>query len=113
MSCGTCGNKCGCMKLGPVSFGLALGITGGLSVLIGSVWMMYHGVSPMMAMLHLPVPTLTEASMHALRTLVKGFVFGFFVALFYDCISSCFKKCKCGKKTDEMGTSADKTEVAK
>jgi hypothetical protein len=104
------------MKLCPFSFGLALGITGALGVLIGSFWIMYHGVPPMMVQLHMPVPTYKDAAIHALGTLLKGFVFGFFVALFYDLISGCCKKCICCKKSDESCKccgSSDKSEAAK
>ena len=109
MSCG----KCGCMKLGPISLGLALGVTGALAVLIGSLWIMYYGAPPIIAQLHLPIPTLKEASLNALVVLIKGFIFGFFVALFYDLFSCCFRKCKCGRKSDESCAPSDKSEVAK
>jgi hypothetical protein len=107
MSCG----KCRSGKLCPVSFGLALGIVAGLAVFIESLWVMYYGMPPMMVQLHLPVPTLEGATMHALKTLLKGFVFGFFIALFYDLISCCCKKCRWCKKSDEVCVPADKSEL--
>ena len=116
MSCG----KCGCGKgkgLCPISFGLALGITGGLAVLIWSVWIMYHGMSPMMIERHLPMPTWSSSSMHAVWALLKGFFFGFFLAVFYDlficCKSMCRKKsgpCVCGCSCCSPG---NKTEAEK
>ena len=91
--CGCCGNR---KKLCPFSLGLALGITVALSVLIWSLLAIYYGATPMMTMMHIPVPTMTDAWMCALWGLIKGFVFGFFLALFYDMISCC---CVCCRKS--------------
>jgi len=109
MSCG----KCGCMKLCPVSFGLALGLVCGLAIFIWTVWIMYYGVSPVMAQYQVPLPTLKDAVVHALWGLLKGFVFGFFVALFYDLIACCGRKwcCKKSGSTCACCASQDKPEV--
>jgi hypothetical protein len=84
--------NCGCgKKLCPVSFGLALGLVVGLAMLLESLWVMYYGPSTMMTQLRIPVPTFDVAAINAFWGLVKGFVFGFFLALFYDLISCCCK----------------------
>ncbi|VVC75117.1 hypothetical protein AQUSIP_03930 [Aquicella siphonis] len=91
--------KCGCNKLCPFSFGLAVGLTFGLGVFFWSLWAMYMGASPMMVEYHIPVPTLKDGTIHALWGLLKGFIFGFFIALFYDFISCCCKMKWCCKKS--------------
>ncbi|MBX3709856.1 MAG: hypothetical protein KIT56_04670 [Gammaproteobacteria bacterium] len=105
--------KCGCMKLCPVSLGLALGLACGLGVFLWSIWVMYFGVTPMMAEYHIPVLSLKEGTIHALWAFLKGFVFGFFVALFYDLISCCCKSKWCCKKGCECGSGKDKPEAGK
>lgn len=99
MSCGKCG--CGVKGKGlcPVSFGLALGITVGLIVFLWSVWVMYYGVPASMADYHMEIPTWMSSTKNALWALLKGFIFGFVVALIYDLISCCCK-CKCCRRTD-------------
>lgn len=106
MSCGKCG--CGCGKKGkglcPVSLGLALGITSALAVLIGSIWIMYYGMPAIMVANHIPMPTWSSSLLFTLIMLVKGFIFGFVLALFYDLFACCCKskccrsdeKCACG-----------------
>lgn len=91
---GNCG--CGCnKKICPGSFGLAVGLVCGLAMLFEALWAIYYGPSAMMLQLHIPVPTIDVAAIHALWGLVKGFLFGFFVALFYNLISCCCRsKCK-------------------
>jgi hypothetical protein len=93
--------KCGCGKkkgLCPISLGLALGITSGLAIFLWSIWVMYYGMPTMMADFHMPIPTWSTSVMHALLGLVKGFVFGVVLALFYDLFACCFKsKCKPGQ----------------
>ncbi len=111
MKCGKCGKCHKCAKLGPISLGLGLGVTSGLAVLIWSFWAMFHGVTPMMAQFHIPVPTVNGAIIHSLITLVKGFVFGFFLALFYDLFASLLSKC-C-KKSDGSCTCGESTEAEK
>lgn len=121
MACGKCGK---CKKLGPISLGLGLGITAALAVLLESVWTMYHGLSPVMVQLNLPVPTWNEAMMHSLEVLWKGFLFGFFLALIYDLFACLFSmccrrsnKCHCcgapGKCSCCGASVADKTEPGK
>src|SRR5258708_938994 len=77
-------------KLCPLSFGLAVGGVSFLAVLIWTLWIMTYGMPPMMIAMHMPVPTLSMGFVHALLALLKGFLFGFFVALFYDLIACCF-----------------------
>ena len=84
--------KHGRSKLCPVSLGLAIGLTCGLAMFIWALWVMYYGPTPMMAEYHLPTPTYKDAGWLFLGGLLKGFVFGFFVALFYDLITCCCKK---------------------
>lgn len=106
--CGGCNSK----KLCPVSFGLALGLTLGLGFFIWTLWIIYYGPSAMMVANHMPVPTLGGGAVHAFWALLKGFVFGFFVALFYDLISCCCKNKFCCKKSDSTcGCCASKPEV--
>ncbi len=85
--CDKDGSKC--TKLCPVSLGLAIGIVSFFAVLIWSLWVMSYGMSPMMVALHIPTPTLGSGFAHALLALLKGFIFGFFVALIYDLIACC------------------------
>jgi len=73
-------------KLCPISLGLAIGLVSGLAMFIWALWLMYFGASPMMAEYNLPVPTFKAALILLLAGFAKGFLFGFFVALFYDCI---------------------------
>ena len=72
MSC----EKCGCGKKGgrlcPVSFGLAIGLTVGLAIFIWSVWVMYNGLTPMMAQYQIALPTWTTSITDALWGLLKG-----------------------------------------
>jgi len=87
-----CGNS-GAKKKGlcPISFGLALGITSALAFLIWSVWIMYRGLPPQMAQSGLTLDW-SAILMHSLWALVKGFIFGFILALIYDLIICC---CRC------------------
>jgi hypothetical protein len=93
MMCGNSGDK----KKGlcPVSFGLALGITFALSMFIWSMYMMYRGLPPEMMQRGYDI-TWGDILKHTFWALVQGFVFGFFVALFYDLIS-CLCRCRCCK----------------
>ena len=81
-------------KLCPVSFGLAVGIVSFFAVFIWTLWVMNYGMPPLMIAMHIPVPTLGKGFVHALFALLKGFLFGFFVALLYDIISCCFAACR-------------------
>jgi hypothetical protein len=93
--------KCGCGKLCPVSLGLALGFLGAFAVLLWTAWIMYQGMPPEMA--NVPMPDWMTAFKHAFWALVKGFIFGFFLALFYVFFACCMAKmckksssCGCG-----------------
>lgn len=98
--CGNDEKTAKCQKLCPVSLGLAIGIVSFFAVLIWSLWVMKYGMPPMLAAMHIPVPTLSSGFGHALLALLKGFIFGFFVALFYDLIACCIACITC-KKTEE------------
>jgi len=107
---------CGCgssKKLCPVSFGLALGLTLGLGYFLWVLWMIYYGPSAMMVMAHMPMPTLGQGAVHAGWAFLKGFVFGFFVALFYDFISCCCKNKMCCKKSDDACCPGSKPDAGK
>jgi len=65
---------------------------------------MNYGMPPMMVAMHMPEPTLAKGFVHALLALLKGFLFGFFVALFYDLISCCFACCKKSHENCDLGT---------
>src|SRR5579862_6761962 len=97
MGCAKCGKSGGCLC--PVSLGIAVGLTCFFAMLIWSLWVMQYGVSSDM-MTHMPtIPkTLSETFILALWGFLKGLLFGFFIALFYDLIIKC-KKCCC-KKAD-------------
>lgn len=104
MLCGKCGKTMvGGKGLCPVSFGLAIGITCALAVLFWAVWISFYGppteMSPMMTKYLAMHAGMMGAGKMALWALVKGFVFGFFVALFYDFIA-CYCKGKCCKTSD-------------
>lgn len=118
--------KCGCTKLCSFSFGLALGLACGLTVFIGSLWVMHYGLTPMMEQYHFALPTFNDAVIFGLWALLKGFIFGFFVALFYNlltCTHRCCKKssdaakcvCGCGCTTCKcgIGEKIEKTDVIK
>lgn len=98
--------KCGCMKLCPVSFGLALGLSCGIGVFIWSLWVLYYGASPMMAAYHVPT-TVVEGLTCSLWCLLKGFIFGFFIALFYDLLVCCGCHKWCCKKSDGASSCCD------
>ncbi len=95
MWCSKCENGGSVKKLCPMSFGVAVGIVSFFAVFIWSLWVIRYGMSPMMSEMHMPVPTLSSGFVHALLALIKGFLFGFFVALIYDfcvCCKACCKK---------------------
>lgn len=99
MSCGNCDSKN--MRLCPFSFGLAIGIVAGLTMFFWSLWVMKYGVPPMMAEKMIMVPaTFMAAVGYSLLCLLKGFLFGFFVALVYDWISCCCRA-RCCKSDDD------------
>lgn len=98
-------NKCDsgkkAAKLCPLSFGLAVGLVCFLAVLIWTAWVISYGMPPMMVAMHVPTPTLSSGFAHALLGLLKGFLFGFFVALFYDLIICCSSCGRSNEKCDE------------
>lgn len=84
-----CENGGKAKALCPVSFGLAIGIVSFFAVLMWSLWAMHYGMPAMMVAMHIPTPTLQGGFVHALLALIKGFLFGFFVALLYDVFACC------------------------
>lgn len=99
------GGKCG--RLCPFSLGLALGLTGALAMILWAAWLMYYGVPAGMEG-QMPVPESWAAvCMSAFWILVKGFVFGFFIALFYNLCSRCKSMC-CGKSDNSCCDSGSK-----
>ena len=104
MSCGKCGNGGKAKKICPVSFGLAVGIVSFFAIFIWTLWVMRYGMPPMMITMHLPAPTIQGGLVHALLAFVKGFLFGFFVALLYDFFACCcFARCKKDEKCECNG----------
>ncbi len=102
MSCEKCGCSSKRMGLCPISFGLALGLTSFLAILTVVLIAIHYGTpTPMMDMMHMAVPTFKTGLIHAGYGFVKGFIFGFVLALIYDLI---IKICKCCKKKGD-GTS--------
>lgn len=104
------GNCCR-TKLCPFSLGLGIGLTCGLAIFLWSLWLLYAGPTPMMAEYHISVSSVWEGVVLALWGLLKGFIFGFFVALFYDLISCCCKSKWCCKS--ECACCAGKQEPTK
>lgn len=93
-------------KLCPFSFGLAVGITIALATFIMGGWAVYHhpmAGEVMQRFPHMMPITWGDVGWMTLWMLVKGFVFGFFVALFYDLFSCCRKNCNCGCATGPGG----------
>jgi hypothetical protein len=94
MMCEKCSNGKGFC---PVTFGLALGLTCFIFVIICSAWMLWFGVPHMFqGMEYMKVADWSQAGMFAVCALIKGFLFGFVFALIYDLIKCCKSKC-CGK----------------
>ena len=86
MSCGKCGSsKCIC----PVSLGIAMAVTSALAVLIWVIWAIVQGVEDV---------TWSSGLLYVAMVFVKGFVFGFVLALIYDFIATrCKGRCCRGK----------------
>ncbi len=87
-------------KLCPVSLGLAVGLVSFFAVLLWSLGVIFYGFSTAMIAMHLPITTLGQGFVVALLALLKGFLFGFFVALLYDVISCCVR---CRKSCEKCG----------
>lgn len=97
------GNRKG---LCPVSLGGAVGIVCAVCVFFWSIWVMHNGIPAMLAIKPLEL-TWTDVVIYTLVGLLKGFLFGFFVALLYDwficcCKAKCCKdgQCCCSKGSD-------------
>lgn len=91
-----CGKKCKCFC--PVSFGLALGLTGALMVLLWSAWVMSNGMPAGMDS-HMMMPSSWGVAFgHSFWVFVKGFVFGFVFAFLYNVISCWCKAMRCHDK---------------
>ena len=114
MMCDKCGG--GRKGLCPVSMGLAVGLTFGLAVLVWTAWTMWGGMT-MGTMSHMMPPSdWAEAFTMAGWCLLKGFFFGFFIALFYDIISCCISKCckkSCGTNGCGCGNPACNCQCSK
>lgn len=93
----SCDNGSKCMKLCPISTGMALGLTYALSVFVWMGWVAWMGMPASMAGHMLPPSDFMDALMMAGRCFVKGFAFGFVFALIYAFVSCCCRK-MCGKK---------------
>ena len=91
-----CGAGCCVKKVCPLSLGLAVATVSFFAVLIWTLYAIYYGLPPVMVEMHDPTPTLSGGFVHALLAFVKGFLFGFFIALLYDFYSCCFGRKKCG-----------------
>lgn len=86
--------ECKCsngFKLCPFSFGVALGVTSAIAVLVWTAWVMYHGATPMMLQYHVPMPSWKDGAWRALCFLLKGFFFGAVLAFVYDFVICCCK----------------------
>lgn len=106
--------SCKSWGLCPVSFGLALGIVTGITMFLFSIWMLYHGI-PAHLIGHIPQLTWAGTFVHGLVGIIEGFVFGFFVALLYDCFSSCCKAKCCHPEGEgcECGCHGEMTKVTR
>lgn len=100
-------DKCGTtMKLCPVSFGLALGITSGLFLMFfawaAAIWGVGGSVMDMYVSFYYGYgPTFLGGIIGGIWGLVVGFIFGAIIALLYDCIVCCCKSKSCCAKKDE------------
>lgn len=89
-------SKCKCFC--PVSFGLALGLTGAVMMMLWYSWMMYQGVPAGMEGQMMMPDSWGAAFVHAFWVFVKGFVFGFIFAFFYNMIASRCMRMFCRSK---------------
>jgi hypothetical protein len=87
-------------KLCPISLGVAIGITSALVIFIGFVWMMNTGVPPILE--KMPPITWGVVWYYTFCALIKGFIFGFIVALIYDLMQCAMAKC-CRKESTGCG----------
>jgi hypothetical protein len=92
-----CGGNCKGSMLCPFSLGIAIGLVMFFGVLIWSLWVLHYGVPASLAAHNYFAPTtLSEGFVFALLCLIKGFLAGFFIAIFYDLCRKC-KRCCCKK----------------
>lgn len=91
----------------PFSFGLALGLTGAVMMLVWTAWLMYHGMPVGMDSQMMPA-SWGDAFVHAFWILVKGFVFGFVFAFIYNWIACWCKARCCASSKGECCDSSDK-----
>lgn len=83
------GKFCGCGKLSPVSFGVAIGLTIFFAMFICDLWMMQYGIPPEKAKFIVAPITLGSAFLHSLLGLFQGIILGIFIAIFYDLLLCC------------------------
>lgn len=110
MSCGACGCGTSSRHLCPFSLGAAIGITCFLTMFIGALWFMHTGIGLPMMINGGAMPSIGTILMMSLWGLVKGFLFGFVVALIYDFFVCCVKghckkkacQCACCNKSTEQ-----------
>lgn len=99
---GNCESSGKTMKLCPLSFGLAVGFVSFFAVVAWTAWVLTYGMPSMMVAMHMPPPTIHSGFMHALWAFLRGFLFGFFIALFYDLILGafcCLRSSKCDESS--------------
>ncbi|HVE44575.1 MAG TPA: hypothetical protein VNC84_05520 [Gammaproteobacteria bacterium] len=88
-----CKSRCG--GICPFTFGIALGLTAGIGVILWSAWVMYYGMPHLMSGYPDMSFSWADSIKHALWAVLKGFVFGFVLILIYDGLLCCKKKmCK-------------------
>jgi hypothetical protein len=97
MACGKCGCGTKGKHLCPLSLGLAVGLTAFLAVIVWSIWAMNMGLAPI-EIGQMVVPTWQGTIIQAFWGLIKGFAFGFVVALLYDLFACCFRGA-CAKRS--------------
>ena len=107
-----CGKSCDVGRLAPVSFGLAFGLTAFFGILICHLWMMKYGVPPEMVKFVVMPLTFSAGFIHALLGLFEGFIFGLFVAIFYN-LSLCCKSACCRASTASCCNAKDMSESEK
>jgi hypothetical protein len=107
MKCEKCGKgKSSCLC--PVSLGLALGVTCFLGMFFMSVAVMNGYVPPPEMTALKPEVTWSLAFTHSLWALLRGFVFGFVLAFFYNMFACCMRMCcRRSDKTGECCQSKD------
>ena len=105
MKCGKCG-KGGCIC--PFSLGIAVGLASGLFMMGYALLAYWYGIGTSVieessTFYHGYAPSWTGALIGGGWGLLEGFIFGFLVALFYNCMS-CFRSMCCKKSDESCGT---------